>query len=140
MSTTIVKTTIKAPIEKVWNIIGAVGGVDTWSPVINSCEIKSSENGGLERICGSEQGILKEKILKLDSENKVLAYLIYEQPFLPVEDLVCTVKLTGDEVNTHIVTTSEYQLKANANAEEVEGTLHHIYTGNYMGIEEIIKK
>ena len=36
MQTLKIITTINAPIEKVWSIIGAVGGVDKWSPIINS--------------------------------------------------------------------------------------------------------
>ncbi len=138
MKKTVVKTTLDLPVDAVWNVIGAVGGVDTWSPVITSCEIRSSPGGGLERICGSDQGTLKEKILKMDHEQRILSYSIYEQPFLPVTDLVSTIEVTGNAESTLITTTSVYELNKGAEASEVEAVLQQIYNGSYMGIREVV--
>ena len=138
MKTTVVKTKLDAPIQEVWKVIGAVGGVDTWSPVITSCEVRSSKDGGLERICSSDEGTLKERILKLDNSSMTLSYTIYEQPFLPVTELVSTIELSESDSKTVITTTSEYNLNEGADEDEVAATISQIYGMSYQGIENLI--
>ena len=138
MITTTVKTSLNAPAKAVWSIIGAVGGVDRWSPVITSCELRNSTEGGLQRICGSEQGTLKEKILTLDNENRILSYAITEQPFLPITDLVSTIHISAEGEGTLLTTKVEYNLKANADGPQVEEMLHQIYGMSYQGIEVLL--
>ena len=138
MITTTVKTSLNAPAKEVWSIIGAVGGVDRWSPVITSCELRNSTEGGLQRICGSEQGTLKEKILTLDNENRILSYAITEQPFLPITDLVSTIHISAEGEGTLLTTKVEYNLKADADGPQVEEMLHQIYGMSYQGIEVLL--
>lgn len=138
MQKTIVKTTLAAPSEAVWKVLSAVGGVDQWSPVINTCRIESSVDRGLQRICGSDQGELREKILKLDHEDRILRYAITEQPFLPVRDLVTTVVVTNQEGKASVSTTVTYRLNEGASAEEVEAAMTRIYTDSYQGIEALV--
>ena len=140
MITTTVKTSLNASTEEVWGIIGAVGGVDQWSPVITSCELRNSPEGGLQRICGSDQGSLTEKILKLDNENRILSYAITEQPFLPINDLVSTIEVSADGEGSLLTTKVEYSLGEGADAQQVEEMLHQIYGMSYQGIEVLLAK
>ena len=140
MITTTVKTSLNASAEEVWAIIGGVGGVDQWSPVITTCELRNSKEGGLQRICGSEQGTLTEKILKLDNENRILSYAITEQPFLPINDLVSTIQVSAEGEGTLLTTTVTYTLGTGASASQVEEMLHQIYGMSYQGIEVLLTK
>lgn len=131
-------TKINAPAAKVWSIIGAVGGVDQWSPLINTCTLSSSSDGGLQRTCTSEKGDLKEQILLLDNKNRVLSYAIVEQQFFPIDDLQTTIKVNAENENTVISTEVTYSLRDDALAAEIEAGLKEVYALSYGGIQHLV--
>ena len=68
----------------VWEVIGAVSGVDQWlAPVITACRVE-----GDKRYCTTEGGEFSEDILKIDHENRVFKYAIPQQHMMPVENIV----------------------------------------------------
>lgn len=131
-------TTINTPVEKVWSIIGAVGGVDQWSPIINTCTLSSSADGGLQRTCTSENGVLKERILVLNHEERKLTYAIMEQQFFPIDDLQTAITVSEIQGSTQILTEVTYSLRADAPAAEIEAGIRDVYTMSYAGIEQLI--
>ncbi|SFO05836.1 Polyketide cyclase / dehydrase and lipid transport [Algoriphagus ornithinivorans] len=138
MEKTIVTVTLPIPMDKAWEVIGAVGGVDTWSPIIKSCRIESTREGGLKRYCSAEQGELIEKILLLDHQNHVLSYAITEQPILPVSSLVSSIEVSGDDFQAVIKTTSTFEVNDGANPVEIKSMIEQIYTGSYAGIAALV--
>ena len=69
--------------DEIWDIIGAVGGVDKWfGPIITSCRLE-----GNKRICGTADGEFEEDILSVDHANKVFIYGIPQQHLLPIENI-----------------------------------------------------
>lgn len=133
-----ITTTINAPVEKVWSIIGAVGGVDTWSPIINTCTLSSSADGGLERTCTSDKGDLKERILLLNHDERKLTYAITEQAFFPIDDLQTAITVSEHEGQTQILTEVTYTLREGAPAEAIEAGIKEVYGMSYTGIEQLI--
>ena len=131
-------TKIKAPVEKVWSIIGAVGGVDKWSPIINTCTLSSSSDGGLQRTCSSDNGVLKERILLLNHEERKLTYAITEQQFFPIDDLLTSIIVSEIQGNTQILTEVTYSLREGAPAAEIEAGIREVYALSYTGIEQLI--
>ncbi len=131
-------TKINAPVEKVWNIIGAVGGVDKWSPIINTCTLSSSADGGLQRTCTSDNGELKEQILLLNHNERKLTYAITEQQFFPVDNLQTAITVSGNQGETQILTEVTYTLQQSALAEQIEKGLNEVYAISYAGIEQLI--
>ncbi len=132
-------TTVNAPVAQVWSIIGAVGGVDQWSPIINSCTLSSSPDGGLQRTCSSDQGDLKEQILHLDHKNRKLAYVIVEQQFFPIDNLETHIYVHEVAGKTTIETEVSYQLRPNAPAQEIAQGIQNVYAASYAGIESVIE-
>jgi|GEM_PF-1772359 len=131
-------TKINAPVEKVWSIIGAVGGVDKWSPIINTCTLSSSADGGLQRTCSSDNGDLKERILLLNHDERKLTYAITEQKFFPIDDLLTAITVSANQDNTQILTEVTYTLQEGASAAEIETGIKQVYAMSYAGIEKLI--
>ncbi|MEM6723460.1 MAG: SRPBCC family protein [Bacteroidota bacterium] len=131
-------TTIDAPVEKVWSIIGAVGGVDQWSPIINTCTLSSSADGGLQRTCTSDNGVLKERILLLNHEERKLSYAITDQQFFPIDDLITTITVSDLLGNTQILTEVTYTLREGVPAAEIEAGIREVYAMSYTGIGQLI--
>lgn len=80
---------VHAPAEKVWKIIGAVGGVDKWfAPVIKTCRVE-----GDKRYCTTDVGPLNEDILEVNHQSKIFRYGIPEQNMIPVKNILGTMKV-----------------------------------------------
>jgi len=131
---------INAPVEKVWSVIGAVGGVDQWSPIINTCTLSSSADGGLQRTCTSDNGVLKERILLLNHEERKLIYAITEQQFFPIDDLKTSITVSESQGNTQILTEVSYVLHEGAPAPEIEAGIREVYAMSYSGIEQLLSQ
>lgn len=129
---------VEAPVEKVWSIIGAVGGVDKWSPIINTCTLSSSADGGLQRTCISDNGVLKERILLLNHEERKLNYAITEQQFFPIDDLMTAITVSETQGNSQILTEVSYTLREGAPASAIEAGIRDVYAMSYAGIEQLI--
>ncbi len=91
---------MKASPEKVWNIIGKVGGVDQWfGSLIKSCKVE-----GDRRYCETADGIhLEEHILEVNNESRTFRFSIPEQDMLPIENLEEEMKVLNGEQNNSIV-------------------------------------
>lgn len=133
-----ITTKINASVDQVWNIIGAVGGVDQWSPIINTCTLSSSADGGLQRVCSSDKGDLREKIIHLDNESRRLTYAILEQEFFPIDDLVTAITVNHLEGETVILTEVSFVLREGAPATDVKNGIKEVYALSYAGIEQLI--
>ena len=131
-------TEINAPVEEVWGIIGAVGGVDKWSPIINTCTLSSSADGGLQRTCSSDNGDLTERILLLNHTERKLTYAITEQQFFPIDELITSITVSDNQGTTQIVTEVSYVLREGAPVAEIEAGLQEVYGISYAGIEQLI--
>lgn len=123
------------PAQKVWEVIGAVGGVDKWfAPVIKSCSVS-----GDKRTCGIEGNVtFDEKILLVDHKNMVFQYAIPTQPMIPITNLNATMSvLTDNNGNGIIVWFGTYDV---SKQKEVE--VREMLTGAWMmgakGIESYI--
>ena len=80
---------VNASAEKVWKIIGAVGGVDKWfAPVIKTCRVD-----GDKRYCTTDAGPLNEDILEVNHQSKIFRYGIPEQNMIPVKNILGTMKV-----------------------------------------------
>ncbi|MEL7251606.1 MAG: SRPBCC family protein [Bacteroidota bacterium] len=133
-------TSINAPVAEVWGIIGAVGGVDKWSPIINTCTLSSSADGGLQRTCSSDKGDLKERILVLNHDERKLTYAITEQQFFPIDDLVTAITVSENEGSTQILTEITYSLREGAPTAQIESGIKEVYAMSYTGIEQLISQ
>ncbi len=127
---------IQAPIDKVWEIISKASGVNTWLPVIQTCEL-NGHGEGAKRQCSSEQGNLFETIVKIDHTNKVFQYSVDEQPFFPIENVLGTMTLTDNLGSAQLNWDLEFNIADELHFPMVKGAIEGMYAAGAMGLEKI---
>ncbi|HAS46179.1 MAG TPA: hypothetical protein DCS93_37205 [Microscillaceae bacterium] len=130
-----VELSINATPKAAWEVIGAVTGVEKWLGAM----IKGSRVEGQKRICTLDGGVeFREDILKIDHENREFKYGIPEQPMMPVDNIIGSMKVTQD-ANGKAVVRWHWTFDV---AEENEAQAKEMLAGagqmGIKGIEELI--
>lgn len=101
---------IKAPIEKVWNILTNLTEVGMYNPYVKSVQSLSKEKEiGASRECQLEQGFAKDRITAMN-ELKSISMEMYESDF-PLKYMKWTYYLSFKNGITSLKTISEYKVK-----------------------------
>jgi carbon monoxide dehydrogenase subunit G len=90
-----VTKTIDAPNDAVWAAIAAIGGIDRWLPVIESCRVEGEGVGALRflRVAASAGGgEIEDRVDEIDHQRRRFRYTRLRSPF-PVESYVGTVEV-----------------------------------------------
>ncbi|MFZ6013486.1 MAG: SRPBCC family protein [Bacteroidota bacterium] len=92
--------TTNVPAQKVWDIIGAVDGLDKWfAPVIKTCSVS-----GDKRTCGIDGDLtFDEMILLVDHKNMIFQYSIPTQPMIQMTDLMATMSVLVDNKGNGVI-------------------------------------
>ena len=128
--------TINAPAERVWAQISKASGVHEWLPVITACRLEGTGEGA-RRVCTTEQGGMNETILKVDHEHRVFRYAIDEQPLLPVEDVVGTMRVREQDGQTELQWTLDFFLPDEAQFPTVQQAVARMYAAGAQGLETL---
>ncbi len=130
----IIKTshTLNSTPEKVWETIRKGSGVHDWLSIITSCQLE-----GNKRICATEQGHLKETILKIDDDNKIFKYAIDEQPLLPIHNVVATMQVHSKNNSTELTWDIHFDIEDDSQLQGVEQAIHSLYQDGAAGLEKI---
>ncbi len=126
--------TINAPSNKVWANISKATGVNEWLPVITACHLD-----GNKRVCTTEQGEMKETILKVDNGNQEFQYAIDSQPLLPIDNVVGTMKVVEDGAQTQLQWNLEFTIQDESLLEMVEQAIEGMYAAGAKGLETLSK-
>jgi hypothetical protein len=82
--------TANVPSDKAWQAISAIGGLDRWFPIINSCGVEGEVVGAI-RILGLADGSeIKDCIEEINHQDRRFRYLRTHHPF-PVSHYAGTV-------------------------------------------------
>lgn len=118
---------INVSSEKVWEVIGAVKGVDKWLAPIEACRLD-----GDKRYCTAVGKEFAEDILKVDHDNRELHYAIPKQHLIPVQNIFGVMKVRDSENNKSVV---DWQWTFDVE-EDQETSAKEIFTGlGEMGIK-----
>lgn len=93
--------TIAAAPAVVWSLLADFNGLPAIHPAISHSELEkgaTQSQPGVVRRLTVPDGIVREKLLKLDADNFELHYAIVEGP-MPVTDYVAVIKLTPQGSN-----------------------------------------
>jgi uncharacterized protein YndB with AHSA1/START domain len=127
---------IDAPIEKVWAQISKASGVNTWLPVITTCQLEGHGEGA-KRICSSAEGNLFETILKVDHSNKLFCYSVDKQPFFPIENITGTMQLTENADTVQLHWDLEFTMADETYYPMVKEAIEAMYAAGAAGLETI---
>jgi NADPH2:quinone reductase len=89
-------TVIDAPVGDVWRVLRDFNGHDRWHPIIAASAIEGGQPvdmvGAVRRFRLSDGGELREQLLSLSDEKRMLTYCLLEAP-LPLMGYVATIRL-----------------------------------------------
>jgi len=118
-----VEVHIDRPPEDVWALIADFGGLDTWMPGIESCELD-----GDVRTLQTMGMTLKEQLVAQDEAARTQSYSIVEGP-MPVEHHLATLSVEPDGDGTRF--TWAYEVRPDEMAE--------VFGGVYEGSAKAVK-
>ena len=129
--------TIKAPAEAIWQTISAIGGVDQWLGMIETCHFEGT-GAGAKRVCTTADGMtINERIDAIDHENRVFRYTVPEPP-MPVKNLSGTMKVFDSDngKEAQVVWSATFDVEESQEA-EMRAMLESIYSEGISGLERL---
>lgn len=131
-----VELNINVAPEAAWNIISALTGVEKWlNPVIVNSRVE-----GDHRICSIDGGEFTEDIISVDHDNMLLQYGIPEQPMMPVENIIGSMKVIAKENNTATIRWHwAFEVANNENEAQAKEMLAGVGTMGIKGIEKLVQ-
>ncbi len=83
----------QATADQVWIVLADFGGLGSWAPGVDSCELEGEGIGSVRSIGMPGGVVMEERLDSLDEAGRTLSYAIIGGP-LPVENYVATVKVS----------------------------------------------
>ncbi len=90
---------IEQPVDVVWPVIAAFGGVQHWIPGITACTVDGSGVGAVRTVVSNGNRVL-ERVEALDEAARLLRYQILPPHSVPVDGLHGTIRLTAIDSST----------------------------------------
>jgi len=127
---------IELPIQpfEVWELIGGFGSLPDWLPYIPKSELH--EGGRIRHLTNPEGGIIVERLMNFDEDERSYTYHIVQAPF-PVRDYYSTLKVTGkaDGSGSAVEWKGEFT-PVNTSEEEVEALFQSIYEDGLKALKD----
>ena len=98
----------------------------------NACSLE-----GDKRICTTAQGDLKETILTIEDEDRIFKYAIDEQPLLPVQNVVGTMKVLSKNEGTELVWNMDFVMDDESRFPMLKKVVEDLYRAGASGLETI---
>lgn len=84
-------TILKAPSDRVWQVLRDFGGLHRWLPGIAQCVIEDGNRGdqvgAIRHLVASDGAQFREQLVALSDYDLTLAYTILEAPFMVSDHL-----------------------------------------------------
>ncbi len=136
-----IKTTheLNAPLEEVWKNVRTGASWEKWLPILAGSSIEG-QGKGAKRVCTMHDGNeLFETILESDDETKLFQYSIDKQFFMPISDVIGTMKFAELEGKTHLSWNVEFEVESEQVFEEVKPGIEEIYETSSQKLAAISK-
>ncbi|HTL87008.1 MAG TPA: SRPBCC family protein [Acidimicrobiia bacterium] len=112
--------------DEVWKLLREFGGLAEWMPGVDTCTVE-----GDVRTLGMMGMEVKERLEKLDDDNRVIAYSLFDAPIPNLESHLCTISVDPEGSGSHVTWSVE------VSPDGLLGVFLPIYEGS---IGEIKKK
>lgn len=130
----LVTSTLNVEVNKLWKVISTINETIWFPTMVKSMKVEG-EGEGSHRFCTFIDGTsAKEKITKIDHDNKVLEYQIQDKPDNPVKNMINQMKLTDLGSNkTEVKWSSSFE-----SSEEMEDQMVEMLNGAFqIGLKEL---
>jgi len=92
-TTVVIEKNLRAPANATWAAIAAIGGLDRWFPIIESCRVEGEGEGALRVMTlAGGAGEMRDRIIEIAPQERRLRYHRIRLPF-PVSDYFGTVEI-----------------------------------------------
>ncbi|MCG5243440.1 SRPBCC family protein [Azospirillum doebereinerae] len=126
---------IAAPIERVWEQVGAFCALGAWHPAVEGCTLRQNGKATERELALKGGGSIEERLQASSPAKHWLRYGLVAGP-LPVKDYVSTIRLTAVDANTtRIVWSSHFTAKGASDA-QARKTIAGIYTSGFDGLRK----
>lgn len=128
---------LNASLEEVWKNVRTGGEWERWLPVLSGSTL-DGEGKGAKRVCQMHDGNeLFETILESDDMQKLFSYSIDRQSFMPIADVIGTMRFFEEGGKTRMSWNVEFEVENEATYEQVKPGIEEIYATSAQKLEEI---
>ncbi len=121
--------------DEVWKILADFGGLASWMPGVDSCEVEG-EGVGAVRNVSLGGAVVKERLEALDEQARSLSYCIFEGP-IPLLNHLSTIVVTEEGNGTCSVSWSAaFETPEGVPEEAIEAALGGAYGGALNALKE----
>lgn len=127
MGSIAIEEEIAAPAEAAWKSIGDFGGIGSWMPGIERCDV---EGEGLGAVRTVHMGTIKivEKLEAHDEAARSISYSITEGP-LPVQNYLATIQVSEAGAGCKVDWTARFDLPEGVEEAAIAPALEGAYGG-----------
>ncbi len=128
---------LSAQLEKVWKNVRTGGRWERWLPILSGSTI-DGEGAGAKRVCKMHDGNeLFETILTSDDQEKVFSYRIDQQSFMPISEVIGTMKFSEEDGRTKLDWSVEFEVESEEIFSQVKPGIEEIYATSSQKLAEI---
>jgi hypothetical protein len=137
MASVKVSDRIEASADRVWDLVRDFGGVQRFSPTIESVSVQGEGIGAVRTLTLPGGLALQERLEALDDASRTLRYAIVGSHPLPFDEYLSTIRLSEDGDACQIEWSSTFAPRGGAEAQAV-GMVEGIYRGGIAGIKKAL--
>lgn len=129
--------TLHADLELVWNNVRTGAEWERWLPILSGSTMEG-EGKGAKRVCKMHDGNeLFETILESDDEQKLFQYQIDQQSFMPISDVIGTMKFSQENGETKLEWNVEFEVENEEIFSQVKPGIEEIYATSSQKLAEL---
>lgn len=137
MASVKVSDRIEASADRVWDLVRDFGGVQRFSPTIESVSVQGEGIGAVRTLTLPGGLALQERLEALDDASRTLRYAIVGSHPLPFDEYLSTIRLSEDGDACQIEWSSTFAPRGGAEA-QAAGMVEGIYRGGIAGIKKAL--
>ena len=131
--------TLDASVDQVWKNVRTGAEWERWLPILSGSTI-DGEGKGAKRVCKMHDGNeLFETILESNDEQKLFQYQIDRQSFMPISDIIGTMKFSENNGETKLEWNVEFEVANEETFEQVKPGIEEIYATSSQKLAELSK-
>jgi hypothetical protein len=139
MASVKVSDRIEASADRVWDLVRDFGGVQRFSPTIESVSLQGEGVGAVRTLTLPGGLALQERLEALDDASRSLRYAIIGSHPLPFDAYLATIRLAEDGDGCQIEWSGSFEPRGGAES-QAAGMIEGIYRGGIAGIKKALAR
>ncbi|QGZ93777.1 SRPBCC family protein [Terricaulis silvestris] len=125
------------PLEAVWRVVSAFGGVERWIAGVDSCAVEGSGVGAV-RVVGLAGRTVGERLDRLDQAEHTIVYSVLPPHAMPAENVRGTIQLRAVSPGTTAVTWRSDATRIDGNPAALSARIEAFYRASIEGLRRLL--